>query len=85
MTEIRLIHENKDQVKKISYTIGEAIIASGLSRAKIYQLLKSGNLLSRFVAGRRLILCVDLEKFITSASSDYASSVNGVGRAKRRA
>jgi excisionase family DNA binding protein len=45
---------------KLAFTIDQACAAAGLGRNSIYDLMNSGTLPSRRVAGRRLILREDL-------------------------
>jgi len=52
--------------KKLSYTVGEMVAATGLGRSRLYEEIRAGRL--RIVkAGRRtLILAIDLEKWLAS-------------------
>ena len=47
-------------VDKLAYTVDQACWAAGLGRNSLYDLMNSGTLPSRRVAGRRLILREDL-------------------------
>ena len=50
---------------KISMTVEEAVIASGLSRRTIMKFIGDGSLPSAFVAGRRRIAPRALERLMT--------------------
>lgn len=41
--------------EKLAYTVPEFVCASGLGRTSVYELIKSGELVTIKVAGRRLI------------------------------
>ncbi|WP_407337751.1 helix-turn-helix domain-containing protein [Methylocapsa polymorpha] len=65
---------------RISLRIDEVVSASGLSRSSIYKLLKSNELPSRIVAGRRLILKDDLENLIAGTPPSYTGGSLKVDR-----
>lgn len=48
---------------KIAYQMGEAVTASGLSRAYLYREIRDGRLRAIKTGGRRLILRRDLEAY----------------------
>jgi predicted DNA-binding transcriptional regulator AlpA len=52
-------------VEKISFRVKEAALASGLSRATLFNEMKAGRLRSVKVAGVRLILRADLEAYLS--------------------
>jgi excisionase family DNA binding protein len=54
---------------KIALQIPEVAYVSGLSRTKIYALIKRRMLASVKVDGRRLVLCADLERYLSSLRS----------------
>ncbi len=49
---------------RIAYTIDEAVFASGISKRQIYRALERGELRAAWVAGRRRIAPVDLERYM---------------------
>jgi hypothetical protein len=53
----------------IAYRVLDAVAVSGLSRANLYRRLKSGELRSVFVAGRRLIPAAALREFLSGGAS----------------
>jgi excisionase family DNA binding protein len=55
--------------EKIALQMSEAAYVSGLSRGTLYTLINDGKLPSLKAAGRRLILCADLEKYLVSLRS----------------
>lgn len=48
----------------ISYSVADAVKASGISRSALYEMIATGELPSGKVHGRRLILREDLEALI---------------------
>jgi excisionase family DNA binding protein len=54
----------------IAYGIADAVKASGLSRTTLYELIASGTLPSRKVAGRRLIPADALKRLIVGEADD---------------
>jgi len=56
--------QKRAEPDRIAYRIDDAALASGLSRSKLYQLIKSGELRSFLAAGRRLILRAELEAYL---------------------
>ena len=58
--------------EKLSYTIAEACMATGLGRTSIYALIKEHKIRSLRAAGRRLILRSDLEAYLRSCSEGHA-------------
>lgn len=57
--------EQKHQTK-LSYTVSEAALASGLGRTSLYEAMRNGSLKSLWISGRRLILHEDLVAFLKS-------------------
>jgi excisionase family DNA binding protein len=53
---------------KISMSLDEAALATGVSRRTIYEWIRLETLQSFKLGGRRLILRTDLERFITDAA-----------------
>ena len=51
---------------KLSYTISEVCLATGLGRTSIYEALAQGSLMSIRACGRRLVLKADLEAWLAS-------------------
>lgn len=49
---------------RISITASDAVKATGLGKTTMWQLLRSGELPSVKVCGRRLIMVEDLKKFL---------------------
>jgi excisionase family DNA binding protein len=49
---------------KLAYTIPEAVVASGLGRTTIYELIKRGEIPLLKVGSRSLIRCQDLAAFL---------------------
>lgn len=47
-------------LQRLAYSVAEAATVSNLSRSKLYELLKTGELRSVKIAGRRLIRHADL-------------------------
>ena len=48
------------QLERIAYSVADAATVSGLSRSRLYELFKTGELRSRKIAGRRLVMRADL-------------------------
>jgi excisionase family DNA binding protein len=61
-------HSRPDPDLKLAFRIDEAVVASGLSRSTLYNLIAAGTLPSVRVAGRRLILKADLIKLLTGGA-----------------
>jgi excisionase family DNA binding protein len=51
-------------VPRLSLTIPEAVVASGIPRSTLYEHLRSGRLRSVKIGRRRLILVSELEAFL---------------------
>ncbi len=51
-------------ITKMTLTVNEAVEASGISRTRLYQYMKDGELPVVKLGARTLIRPVDLEKFI---------------------
>jgi len=64
---------SNDLENKIALQIPQVVQASGISKSTIYLMLKNGELPSRKVRGRRLVLKRDLEAFLENAPSTYLS------------
>lgn len=54
---------------KISYSINEAVSASGLGRTTLYELIKAGQLSPVKIGARTLILRSDLEGMLERAKA----------------
>ncbi|GLS37227.1 hypothetical protein GCM10010869_28200 [Mesorhizobium tianshanense] len=52
--------------EKLSFTVKEAVRATGLSETTLYRRFKSGALIPRKSEGRTLILRTDLERYLNS-------------------
>jgi excisionase family DNA binding protein len=52
------------KIERLAYTVKQAKDAIGLSRSKLYQMMKEGTLHSLKVAGRRLIPAEDLHALL---------------------
>lgn len=50
-------------VLPVALTVASAVIYSGLSRSRLYELMKTGELASFQVGGRRMILRATLDGF----------------------
>ncbi len=57
---------------QLSLSIEETIVATGLGRTKLYQLINSGDLKARKIGKRTIILKEDLDKFLNGLQA-YAS------------
>ena len=61
-------HANNDRIsnvsEKLSYTISEAVVASGLGRTTLYELIKQGELPRVKVGARTLIRRQDLKAML---------------------
>jgi hypothetical protein len=51
-------------VDKLAYNVAEVCAAAGFHKSKCWTLLETGELPSRLVAGRRLVMRADLEAFL---------------------
>ena len=51
---------------KLAYSIEEVSSITGLGRTKLYQIINSGDLKSRKIGKRTLVLKEDLETFLTN-------------------
>ena len=63
------LHQKEKQVDKISYSINEAVSASGLGRTTLYELIKAGQLSPVKIGARTLILRSDLEGMLERAKA----------------
>jgi excisionase family DNA binding protein len=61
-----------EPVVRLLYRVSEVASALGLSRAKVYELISSGALLSVRIDGARRIKAADLEAFVASLSGEAA-------------
>ena len=52
--------------EKLSYTVSEVCLATGLGRTSIYEAMARGSLKSIRACGRRLVRKADLEAWLTS-------------------
>jgi len=64
-------------LERVAYRPAEVCAVTGLSKTKIYQLLMSGELPSRFVSGCRLVSRADLIQFIDGPQQGPARSRAG--------
>ncbi len=69
-------HENADgsesralDVHRLAYSVEEAGQMIGISRRTIYELIRSGQLVSIKIGSRRLVRHVDLERYLDSVSA----------------
>jgi excisionase family DNA binding protein len=53
-------------IKPIAFNLKDAAIYSSLSRSRLYDLIRSGELPSLTVGGRRMILRADLDAFFAN-------------------
>lgn len=56
------------RIERLAYGIADASVASGISRSKLYELLKSGELASVKIGARRLIRARDLADLLDRGS-----------------
>jgi excisionase family DNA binding protein len=61
-----------EPVLRLLYRVSEAALALGLSRAKVYELIRSGALRAVQIDGARRIKAADLEAFVASLGEDAA-------------
>jgi excisionase family DNA binding protein len=61
-----------EAVTRLLYRVGEAAVALGLSRAKVYELINSGALRAVRIDGARRIKAADLEAFVAALGEDAA-------------
>lgn len=59
---------------RLCLSVEETIVALGIKRTRLYELLKEGKLKSFTVGGRRLFRLQDLEAFIAEASGHAAGA-----------
>ena len=52
-------------IQPISFSVADAIAYAGLSRSRIFELMKSGHIASFQVGGRRMILREAIDGFIS--------------------
>jgi excisionase family DNA binding protein len=57
---------------RISHTIPDACVATGLSRTTLYEAIKAGRLKPRKCGNRTLILHEDLKRFIETLPAQVA-------------
>lgn len=55
---------SENRVVRRAYTVKDAVTAYGVSRSRIYVLLKAGKLRDRKVGCRRVILAADLDALL---------------------
>jgi excisionase family DNA binding protein len=60
----------ENEVKKLLYRPDDLIYALGISRSKVYQFLKSGQIKSFKMGNKRYIKVEDLEEFINNMESE---------------
>lgn len=51
---------------RLSYSIEEAVVASGLSRSYLYEAIRDGRLVASKAGSRTLLMTEDLHAFISS-------------------
>jgi excisionase family DNA binding protein len=61
-----------EAASRLLYRVSEAAVVLSLSRAKVYELIKSGALRSVRVGGARRITAADLEIFVASLGKEAA-------------
>ena len=54
--------------QKLAYQINEAVRVSGLSRTTLYELMKTGQLKTVLVAGRRLVPAENLKALLSDSN-----------------
>jgi len=59
-------HQHEPQ--KLAYQINEAVRVSGLSRTTLYELMKTGQLKTVLVAGRRLVPAENLKALLSDSN-----------------
>jgi excisionase family DNA binding protein len=64
--------------------VPEVVARLGISRAKVYELLASGELRSVRVGGSRRIRNEDLDKFIADLDDSWPTGVDAQGRMRAR-
>jgi len=57
---------NRPLLDKLSYTVAEVCLVTGLGRTSIYEAIARGSLRSIRACGRRLVLKADLEAWLAS-------------------
>jgi hypothetical protein len=50
--------------RRLAYTVAQLCLATGLGRTSIFEAIKTGQLASSYVAGRRIILADDAEAWL---------------------
>lgn len=65
MSDKAITTDTKARLEPLAYGIAEAVAVSGLSRSSIYELIRSGELRSIKIAGRRLIPASELRTLLT--------------------
>lgn len=58
--------ESPQEVQKLSYSIAETVLLTGLGRSTIYEEIGSKRLRARKIGRRTIILAVDLANFLAS-------------------
>jgi excisionase family DNA binding protein len=78
-------NQNVETLPKLTYNVGEAARALGVSKSAIYHKVADGQLPSRRVFGRVVITAEDLQRVVADAKvrpvplSGYAASASGSG------
>ena len=67
----------KESKMQLSLSIQETVLATGIGKTKIYQLINSGQLKSKKMGKRTIVLKVDLDEFLQSLES-YTSEKSEV-------
>jgi excisionase family DNA binding protein len=68
--------ESTTQILPIAYTIQEAVKATGISRTRLYEELKAGNLVAKKIGRRTLIPRDSIETWLNDLT-DYNSGGQG--------
>lgn len=63
-------HTRSTEPVRLCLNVEEAIVALGIKRTRLYELIKQGKLKSFTIGGRRLFRVHDLEAFVAEASGD---------------
>lgn len=65
--------------ERLAYSVGEAAVLTGVSRAWLYQRVLSGELPSALIGRRRLIPRVELERWLARQTSAVAETAGEGG------
>lgn len=64
-TQIQPIAFSVPPIQPIAFSVADAVTYSGLSRSRLYELIRSRDVASFQVGGRRMILREAIDRFIT--------------------